>query len=305
MIQNRRIKLDHEISWKIISNNRETKKFDTPLPTTVTYQLPHLRHFFYPLALTNVTMSDQLSVDEIFIEMEQRRRLLRGSSIYDDDEPSMISSASVSAHRARRLEDVDYWRKRAGWADDDETMKSYNQGVYNTYYVGDDATNGSGSSSGNSGGRIGSRAKSSMTGSTGLIIGLTASVLFMIFLFKCCSTPEKPRKSRSSSAKTRDSSRSLRDKHADRRSRSRSRARSKSRTRSKSRRREKERDDDGGSDYKLMDGDGEGDDQSKRSKKSSRSRSRSKGRSKSRSREDKKERRKSGEEETKRETMLV
>mmetsp|Transcript_23978 Transcript_23978/g.50534 ORF Transcript_23978/g.50534 Transcript_23978/m.50534 type:complete len:254 (-) Transcript_23978:460-1221(-) len=253
-------------------------------------------------------MPDLLTVDEIFIEMEQRRRLLRGGSNNGnaaDGESSMISSTSFAAHRARRLEDVDYWRKRAGWADDDETMKSYNQGVYNTYYVGDDATSSGGSSSGESGGSIGSRAKSGMAGSTGIIIGLTASVVFMILLFKCCSTPDKPHKSKSPSAKTRDSSRSLRDKHADRRSRSRSRARSKSRTRSKSRRREKERDDDAGSDYKLMDGDGDGDDQSKRSKKSSRSRSRSKARSKSKTRDEKRERRKSGEEEPKRETMLV
>ena len=52
----------------------------------------------------------------------------------------------------RRLEDVDYWRKRAGWADDDETMKSYNQGVYNTYYMGDNANaiNGSGGRGNNS-----------------------------------------------------------------------------------------------------------------------------------------------------------
>lgn len=40
--------------------------------------------------------------------------------------------------RHRQLEEVDYWRKRAGWFDDDEAMASYNNGVYDSYYQLDD-----------------------------------------------------------------------------------------------------------------------------------------------------------------------
>ena len=45
--------------------------------------------------------------------------------------------------------DVDYWRKRAGWMDDDASMSDYNQGVYNTMYgvSGDDDDGATSSSS--------------------------------------------------------------------------------------------------------------------------------------------------------------
>ncbi|KAL7485469.1 hypothetical protein ACHAW6_011076 [Cyclotella cf. meneghiniana] len=196
----------------------------------------------------------------------QRQRLLRARKSY-----------------SRNLEDVDYWRKRAGWADDDETMKSYNQGVYNTYYLGDNENNGGGSSS-SSVSKKNNQSSIKLSDHLGWIIGLASALIFLILLVKCCSADptEKSRKHRtSSSAKSRDSSRSLRDKHADRRSRSRSRARSKSRTRSKSRSRGEVIDD-----YKLMDGDDDNHSRkSSKSKKSSRSRSRSKTRSKSRTRD--------------------
>ena len=45
---------------------------------------------------------------------------------------------NVYTGQDRRLEDVDYWRKRAGWFDDDEAMKAYNEGVYDTFYSTDD-----------------------------------------------------------------------------------------------------------------------------------------------------------------------
>lgn len=209
----------------------------------------------------------------------QRQRLLRARNI-----------------SSRKLEDVDYWRKQAGWADDDETMKSYNQGVYNTYYNGGDDDNKVVSSGGDGSSNSKSGASIKFPDHLGWIVGLASTLIFLILLVKCCSgddTIEK-RKSRSS-AKSRDSSRSLRDKHADRRSRSRS-SRSKSRTRSKSRSR-------GVEDYKLMD---EDDNRSRkssmsgRSRKSGRSRSRSKARSKSRTRE-----RKSEKETDDKMTMLV
>lgn len=42
----------------------------------------------------------------------------------------------------RRTEDVDYWRKRAGWYDDDKSMKNYNDGGYSQ--LNDDAVKESG-----------------------------------------------------------------------------------------------------------------------------------------------------------------
>lgn len=178
----------------------------------------------------------------------------------------------------RRLEDanVDYWRSRAGWADDDETMRSYNEGVYSSYYGGDAGSTSSG----------GHRSFSNTSKQMHLpwLLGIVSSVIFLILLVKCCSAapPKSDRKGRTSSVKSsRDSSRSVRDKHGERRSRSRShaasdRSRSKSRTRSKSQSRSRRSDGDEGDDsdvdYKLMD---EEDARSRSSRKSSRSKSRS------------------------------
>jgi hypothetical protein len=184
---------------------------------------------------------------------------------------------SVGVHR--RLEDatVAYWRSRVGWSDDDETMKNYNEGVYSSYYGGDV---GSTSSSG------GHRSFSNTSKRIHLpwILGIVSSFIFLILLVRCCSAapPKSDRKGRTSSVKSsRDSSRSVRDKHGERRSRSRShaasdRSRSKSRTQSKSQSRSRRSDGDGGDDsdvdYKLMD---EEDAKSRSSRKSSRSKSRS------------------------------
>ena len=178
----------------------------------------------------------------------------------------------------RRLEDanVDYWRSRAGWADDDETMRSYNEGVYSSYYGGDAGSTSSG----------GHRSFSNTSKQMHLpwLLGIVSSVIFLILLVKCCSAapPKSDRKGRTSSVKSsRDSSRSVRDKHGERRSRSRShaasdRSRSKSRTRSKSQSRSRRSDGDEGDDsdvdYKLMD---EEDARSRSTRKSSRSKSRS------------------------------
>lgn len=215
-----------------------------------------------------------------------------GSTITDNNN-ILINGQHQQQQKHRRLEDanVDYWRQRAGWADDDEAMKSYNQGVYNTYYMGnDDESGGSGSSKGSN--SAGKKALDNL----GWILGLASTIIFLIMLVKCCSSAptSSGRKGRTSSVKSRDSSRSIRDKHGERRSRSRSRAasgrsRSKSRTRSKSKSRGN-RNAEGGSsgggtsvaDYKLMKEDDDDDNKSRRStrsassRRSSRSRSRSK-----------------------------
>ncbi|KAL3790782.1 hypothetical protein ACHAW5_010758 [Stephanodiscus triporus] len=185
----------------------------------------------------------------------------------------------------RRLEDVnvDYWRSQAGWADDDATMRSYNEGVYSTWYGGE-LSSKSGSWKSNSGSTSGSN-----SGSSKLILplpwifGLASLILTLILLVRCCLTapPKKERKCTTSVRSSRDSSRSVRDKHGERRSRSRSRAasdrssRSKSRSdrsRSKSRSRKSGEGGGGDDDYKLMD------DRSRATTKSSRSRSRSRAR---------------------------
>ena len=53
-----------------------------------------------------------------------------------DETTDSYNQPSNRRHHDRRLEDanVEYWRQRAGWADDDKTMTSYNEGVYNSYY---------------------------------------------------------------------------------------------------------------------------------------------------------------------------
>lgn len=229
----------------------------------------------------------------------RKEELANHSFMTDQLRLRLRGSANGRMAHDRRLDttddaNVDYWRSRSGWADDDETMRNYNEGVYSSYYGGD-------SNAPKNVGRAGSWSQGSDNAKTiahlGWILGLGASLIFLILLAKCCSTaPPKERKARSTTSvkSSRDSSRSMRDKHSERRSRSRSHAasdrsavqsRSKSRSRSKSvsaagRRRHS---DGGGTDsdvdYIRM---GDEDDTRSRTSRKSRSRSRS-SRSQSRS----------------------
>lgn len=160
----------------------------------------------------------------------------------------------AKANLRRRVEDVDYWRQRAGWFDDDVTMQEYNSGVYDTYYqLGDDDTATRRHHSGSKHGF--------MRGSSGLMtffkIGsVILAIIFGILLFRALNRrTSSSRKSGSSKHTATDS------KH-----RPRSRSRSRSRHASSS-----------STNYDLMD------EKSERSKRSSRSRSRSRRHSKSRS----------------------
>jgi hypothetical protein len=162
------------------------------------------------------------------------------------------------ANLRRRLEDVDYWRKRAGWFDDDVTMQDYNSGVYDTYYqLGDDDTVGR---------RHHSKHGGFMRGSSGLMtffkIGsVILAIVFGVLLFRALSRrTASSRKSSSSKLGSTDSKHRSRSSSRSSRSRSRSRHASSSST-----------------NYDLMD------EKSERSKRSSRSRSRSRRHSKSRS----------------------
>lgn len=194
---------------------------------------------------------------------------------------------STNTINSRRLEDVnvDYWRQRAGWADDDATMKSYNQGVYNTYNYGND-------SSSSTGGSVGTAQKTTKKFSLdhmGWILGFASTFIFLIMLVKCCSSAPTKKSKSSSSKKGKGSKDKSKDKEEGRsRSRSRSRTRSgrsasKSRGRSKSKSHKKE---EASSDYKLMSDDDTKSTKSTRSRSRSRSKSvrRSRGRSKSKTR---------------------
>ena len=189
---------------------------------------------------------------------------------------------STNTINSRRLEDVnvEYWRQRAGWADDDETMKQYNQGVYNTYHYGND-------SSSNTGGSIGTapKTKKFSLDHMGWILGFASTFIFLIMLVKCCSSaPTKKSKKSSSSSKRKGSKDKSKDKEEGRsRSRSRSRTRT-SRGRSKSKSRSKK--EEASSDYKLMSDDDTKSTKSTRSRSRSRSKSgrRSRGRSKTKTR---------------------
>jgi len=195
----------------------------------------------------------------------------------------------------RSLEDVDYWRKRAGWFDDDETMNAYNEGVQDTYYATDDNA----SSSGKAGSKISFSSKAAKKAMQSVLITL-AVLIGLITLTKLCkrcskknqtsrekleklTSKDKSRYRADDDAKSRKSSKS-RDtrkssKSRDTRKSSRSQSRSKSRSgRSRSRSRShRER-----SDYELMEDGGR---HARKSSRSSRSKSKSRSsRSKSRSR---------------------
>lgn len=163
----------------------------------------------------------------------------------------------VNKNLRRRTEDVDYWRKRAGWFDDDVSMKEFNNGVYDTYYqVDDDGALHRGSATET----VGEGSNEGIGPFLKLGAGLLA-VIIAILLYRALS-----RRS-SSSRKVGSSSKGGTSDAKSSRSRSRS-----SRSRSRSRKANSS------SNYELMD-----DAKSEaRSRKSSRSRSRSRRRSKSR-----------------------
>ena len=110
------------------------------------------------------------------------------------------------------MDDVDYWRAKAGWYDDDYTMTQYNYGV---------------------GGKGGSGSYSSTrrSGPSGKqkFLAATISIIAAVFLYKAISKRRKKKKSKHSSERTeasgrsRSTSRSRRSSKSSRSSRSRSR----------------------------------------------------------------------------------
>lgn len=157
----------------------------------------------------------------------------------------------------RRTEDVDYWRKRSGWFDDDQAMKDYNDGVYDTYYQLDDDR--SHSRSGAFRGAANSDLVKIIIKGLAVVVALCLCFLMFRLLNRRLGTEKKEKKKRTPST-------------------TRSGERSSSRTRSRSRSRRSE--------YDLMPDDTDNDGKSRGSNrsrsKSGRSRSRARSRSASR-----------------------
>ena len=162
----------------------------------------------------------------------------------------------------RRAEEIEYWRQRAGWFNDDESMRDYNQGVYDTYYEIDD--DGSGGSHHRT--RLGTRKQKEIAKKVLSVLAIVVALSLLFVMLRALM--------RRLASSKRDKSSS------DSRSRS---GRSKSRSRSRSRTRKT------GADYELMEEDGSRSKRSSRSKsRTRRSRSRSRQRSSSKTRPEKK-----------------
>jgi len=190
---------------------------------------------------------------------------------YSEDQDFQQKKDVNTGQIQRRLEDeVNYWRNKAGWYDDDVSMKEYNSGVYSSFYSMDDDGSSSGSSGGG-GGFISGIDDMLTTGAQ--ILGALFGLAIIIMLIRAVSRRGSSKKKKSREDR---SSRSKKSSRSSSRHRSSSRSRSKSRS---SRSRSRARRSGGDDDYELME-----DGRSTRSEKSSRSRSRSKARSKSRSR---------------------
>ena len=196
-------------------------------------------------------------------------------------------------YNVRKLEDVDKWRKRAGWFDDDESMAEYNKGVYNSYYsIDDDFVSSRSSKSKSSNSNFGlfktDDILTALAQITGALLGLMILVMLIRAITRGSAKKKRSRNGREEREPSRTRSKSKsRSESRSRRSRSKSVSRSRSsRSRSRARRAKDTESSDG--DYQLMDDGRSSKSRSSRSRsRNSRSRSRSKARSsrsKSRSR---------------------
>ena len=168
-------------------------------------------------------------------------------------------------------EDYEYWRKRAGWFDDDVSMQEYNSGVYNTYYDADD-TIYSGSGGGSVGGGSGIEWVKILLNTA--LVSIALALAFLLYKTITGRRSSSSKETKETSTERKKSSRGRSD-SSTRRSRSKSTS---SRRSSRSKSRSRKTDDS----YKLMDDEDDKSRRSSRSVKSSRSRSRSIRRSRSR-----------------------
>ena len=190
-------------------------------------------------------------------------QILSGEYIPSD---SNAHQQQKQPQQQRKLDEVDYWRKKAGWYDDDVSMSQYNAGAMN----GDDDYIPSSSKSSSKSHRGVKYVMSDFMTACSQIFGALFTLLVIIMVMRVIGKKKRSITSRNSKRKKGSSGRS----------RSKSRARSKSRSRSKSKKRSSKGDDD----YELMEDRSQ---RSSRSGKSSRSKSSkrsSRSRSKSRNR---------------------
>ncbi|KAL7451765.1 hypothetical protein ACHAWC_003563 [Mediolabrus comicus] len=169
------------------------------------------------------------------------------------------------------VEEVDFWRTTAGWADDDASMVQYNHAVYNRIYEeGDDDYDIRSIESSIWTSEQRAHAVKHYALHPFVLMGALAAVLFCLFMFCCCAISKKDKKGKRSDRKKKKvaakmkrmkgSSRELTDKLGERRSRSSSRSRARSKSRSREGAPEKVSDDyqliDGGESSKRRDSDG-------------------------------------------------
>ena len=202
-------------------------------------------------------------------------------AIEDEQEVQSTTMDRPNNNLRRRTEELDYWRKRAGWFDDDQSMKDFNNGVYDTYYQIDDdqaAASGKGKSSSRSGAG-GSGKQKGLNSFLKIASGLLALAICLL-IFRAVTRKVAPVKKMSKDGTT-SKSRSGSKSRGVRSSSSRSRSGRSTSGRSRSERsRSRSRKSSSASNYELMDDKAE-----TQSRKSTRSRSRSrKSRSKSRTR---------------------
>lgn len=136
--------------------------------------------------------------------------------------------------RHRRLEDVTYWRKKAGWYDDDASMKNYNSKAQNNRFFSSD------DEAGNS---VAKASETLLWNAIGVVV-ILVSVAFMFFIARAITRKltAKSKIRESSGEKETEKSSSGRS-HRSRTSRARSRSRSRAADESA-----------GTTEYRLMEG---------------------------------------------------
>lgn len=190
-------------------------------------------------------------------------------AVWGEQEETTMDRPNYSLRR--RTEDIDYWRKRAGWFDDDQSMKDFNNGVYDTYYqIDDDQALKSGSGKSSSKASAGGSGKQKGLNSFLKIASGLLALAICLLIFRAITRKVAPVKKMSKDGKS-TKSRSESKSRSGRSSSSRSRSGRSTSGRSRSgRSRSRSRKSSSASNYELMD-----DKTETQSRKSTRSRSRS------------------------------
>merc|ERR1712238_583612 len=107
-------------------------------------------------------------------------------------------------------EEIDYWRKRAGWFDDDVSMREFNNGVYDvSYQIDDDGVNGTGGGSKGGVGRDGKGLATFLKVASVLVAIAVVILLYRAISRRLSSSKSKNKKNSSNkSSKSRSDSKS-------------------------------------------------------------------------------------------------